>query len=271
MAKVSEAARPKPQPAGHWPVARATPGPAKPSAEMPVATSHATVRTGRVSRRAVNASPPSWLTSVWQGQLAAQRGRTATENSEGYPLACERPIGVERGSGWSLPVTANDPIRRMTWMIRAVRMRSPYEAVGGMRICLPRLSGRGMLTGMRVVGLVAVAAWILAGWTGRGGRGAIGMRRPRGHRRPRPDLSWPHRHRQLHARLELSGQLSRAAAAGRLPDTHPRHVDSRRPGAAPARSATVSADHHGHGVPVGHLTHPEPGAGYEPGPRAPTR
>jgi len=39
-------------------------------------------------------------------------------------------------------VTANDPICRVTWMIRAVRMRSPYEAIKpcGRRPVISRLS-----------------------------------------------------------------------------------------------------------------------------------
>ncbi len=53
----------------------------RPSAESP-ATNHAVMRTGRVRRRAVRASPPSWLTSVCSGNSVTM-SPTIHEYSDG--------------------------------------------------------------------------------------------------------------------------------------------------------------------------------------------
>ena len=98
----------------------------KPSAERP-ATSHATVRTGRVRRRAVNASPPSWLASVCRGNSVTTRPN-AHDHSDGYPLRASGryPLMVEAALS---AAAANAATCRAMWITRAFRIRPPYEAI----------------------------------------------------------------------------------------------------------------------------------------------
>src|SRR6185312_5690878 len=98
----------------------------KPSAERP-ATSHATVRTGRVRRWAVNASPPSWLASVCRGNSVTTRPN-AHDHSDGYPLRASGryPLMVEAALSTA---AAHAATCRVLWMIRGLRIRPPYEAI----------------------------------------------------------------------------------------------------------------------------------------------
>src|SRR6476619_6555552 len=98
----------------------------RPTAERP-ATSHATVRTGRVRRRAANANPPSWRTSVCSGTSVTTRPN-AHDHSDGYPLRASGryPLMVEAALSTA---AAHAATCRVMWMIRGLRIRPPYEAI----------------------------------------------------------------------------------------------------------------------------------------------
>ena len=77
-------------------------------------------------RRAKNANPPSWLTSVYSGNSVTTRPN-AHDHSDAYPLRASGPYPLSVEAAVSA-ATANAPACRVMLTIRAFRIRPPYEA-----------------------------------------------------------------------------------------------------------------------------------------------